>query len=316
MAKVLLGARLPVAARQLLGAFDVIEPESAPFSDEELVARVGDCDALIALLTQQIGAPLFERASRLRLVANVAVGVDNIDLAAAAARGIAISHTPDVLTEATADFTFAQLLAAARRIPEGEALVRSGQWPGWALDQLLGAEVQGATLGIVGMGRIGRAVAARARGFAMKIVYASPRPMLAHIAWALDATHLPLLELLARADFVSLHCPASPATQHLIGAAELAAMKPSALLINTARGTVVDETALAQALRAGCIAGAALDVFEREPAISPELFTAPHLLLTPHLGSATVAARTRMAMIAAESVVDLFAGGSVRHRVS
>ena len=263
---------------------------------------------MVTLLSDTVDRALLDAAPALRVVANFAVGVNNIDLAAATARGIAVTNTPDVLTDATADLTFGLLIGAARRFPEGEALLRSGAWQGWAPDQLLGTAVHGATLGLIGLGRIGRAVALRATGFAMELCYAAPRRAPIEVEAALAIAHLPLDDLLARSDFISIHCPLGDGTRGLIGARELARMKPGAILVNTARGPIVDEAALAAALASGHLGGCGLDTFADEPRIHPGLLASPRALLLPHLGSATVAARTRMAELAAGSVADLLAG--------
>jgi glyoxylate reductase len=268
------------------------------------VARLNliDADALVCLLLDRIDQSVLDRAPRLRVVANCAVGFDNVDVAACTAAGVAVTNTPDVLTEATAEFAFALMLAAARRIPEGEALVRSGAWPGWRLDQLLGVQLTGKTLGIVGMGRIGRAVARRAEAFGMRVIAAD----------AGDSVE----DLFATADVVSLHCPLTPATRHLVNAERLARMKPSAILVNTGRGGCVDEAALVAALRAGRIFAAALDVYAREPEIDRALVDCPRLVLAPHIGSATTETRTRMAELCREAVLDVLAGRRPRHLVN
>jgi glyoxylate reductase len=306
-------SRLPFdVAGALAGAAEYRAPAAGHMPRAELVAAVRDADALIALLTDRVDDELLAAAPRLRVVANCAVGYDNVDVAAATRRRVAVTNTPDVLTETTADFTFALLLGAARRLVEGDALVRSGTWTGWEPDQLLGAEVGGAALGIVGLGRIGRAVARRAVGFGMTIRYAGPRDVPG--ADALGAARVSLDELLARSDFVSLHCPLTEATRHLIDAAALARMRPGAILINTARGGCVDEAALAAALAAATpatpatIAGAALDVFEREPHVHAALVASEKVLLAPHAGSATTTTRGRMAGICAQAVRDALAG--------
>jgi glyoxylate reductase len=258
-----------------------------------LEAAAADADGIVCLLTERIDAGLLERAARLRVVGNVAVGVDNVDVAAATRRGVVVANTPDVLTDATADLAFALLLAAARRVCEGDRMIRAGAWTGWSPTQLLGADVWGRTLGIVGFGRIGKAVARRARGFDMRILHTRETP--------LDV-------LLAESDFVSLHCPLTAETRGLIGARELGLMKRTAILVNTARGAVVDEAALAEALARGTIAGAGLDVFVDEPRVHPGLVAAPGAVLAPHIGSATVTARTRMVELAASAVAAVLAG--------
>ncbi len=263
-----------------------------------------DADGLVCLLLDRIDAALLARAPKLRVIANCAVGFDNVDIAAATARGIAVTNTPDVLTEATAEFTIALMFAAARRLPEGEALVRSGAWPGWRLDQLLGLPIAGRTLGIVGMGRIGQAVGARAAALGMQVAYAGHRD----VATPYVSRRLPIDELFARVDVLSLHCPLTPETRKLVNAERLARMKSTAIVINTARGGCVDDVALADALERGTIFAAALDVFDGEPAIHPRLLAAPRLVLAPHLGSATTQTRTQMAQLCADGVLAVLAG--------
>jgi len=261
-------------------------------------------DALLCLLTDRIDSRFLEGARHLRIVANMAVGTDNVDLAAAARLGIPISNTPDVLTDATADLAFALLLAAARRLAWADRFVRGGGFVGWSPDVGIGLDVTGRTLGIVGAGRIGRAVAERARGFRMEVLFHS------------RSGGVSLGELLARSDFVSLHVPLSATTRHLIGARELAAMKRTAVLVNTARGPIVDEAALVHALRSGEIAAAGLDVFEREPALAPGLADLPQVVLAPHVGSATIATRDRMAEVAARNVIAALRGEPIPNRVT
>ena len=255
---------------------------------------LGDADALVCLLMDRIDGAVLARAPRLRVVANCAVGYDNVDLAAATAVGVAVTNTPDVLTEATAELAFALMLAAARRLPEGERLVRSGTWEGWRLDQLIGVQLLGKTLGIIGMGRIGSALARRATAFGMRVTHADT-------GQAVD----PVFE---QADVVSLHCPLTPQTRHLVNAARLARMKPTAILVNTARGACVDAGALAEALTEGKIFAAALDVFENEPEIDARLLACPRLVLAPHIGSATTEARTQMAQLCADGVLAVLSG--------
>jgi glyoxylate reductase len=282
-----------------------------PIPRRALLAAVRDVDGLLCLLTERIDAELLAYAPKLRAVANYAVGYNNVDLAAAAARNVVVTNTPDVLTETTADLAFALMLAAARRIVEGDRLVRSGRWQGWEPDQLLGHDVHGATLGIIGLGRIGGAVARRARGFGMRVLYWNRRLRRAQAG----ARYASLDRLLAEADFVSIHAPLTPETRHLIGAAELARMKRTAILVNTSRGPVVDEAALLRALARRRIAAAGLDVFEREPAVAGALRRLPNVVLTPHVGSATTATRTAMAVLAARNLVAALAGREPPSRV-
>jgi glyoxylate reductase len=288
--RVVVSAPLAVDAPALLGPGIRLE-QGAPR------ALLPGADGLIALLTDRVDDALLDAAGpQLRVVANHAVGVDNVDVAACTRRGVVVTNTPDVLTEATADMTFALLLAAARRIVEGDALVRGGGWTGWAPTQHLGADVGGATLGLIGRGRIGEAVARRAAGFGMRVIHTA------------RSGGVPLDELLVTSDFVSLHCPLTPETRHIIDARALARMKPTAILVNTARGACVDEAALAEALAAGRIAGAGLDVFEAEPQVHPGLRASAKVVLAPHAGSATTSARRRMGEICATAVRDVLEG--------
>ncbi len=268
-----------------------------PMPPAELRARIADKDALVCLLTDAIDTAVIDAGQKLKIIANIAVGYNNIDLAHARSRGVVVSNTPDVLTESAANFTWAMILAMTRRLPEGERLVRRGQWKGWALDFMLGSELAGKQLGLVGWGRIARAVAARAPAFGMRIAYTSRRE-----------SQLSLDQLLSTSDIVSLHVPLTPETRHLIDERALARMKRSAYLVNTARGPVVDEAALAWALQQHLIAGAALDVYENEPAIHPDLLKLESVLLAPHLGSATTETRTAMADLAVENVLAVLAG--------
>ena len=297
---------LPVAARAALGKVVLTTYRGPqPMPRTALVAALRRVDGVLALLTDRLDATLLAGAPRLRAIANCAVGYDNVDLRAAATRGIVVTNTPDVLTEASADLAFALLLAAARRVAEGDRLIRAGRWRGWKPDLLLGTEVHGATLGIVGLGRIGMAVARRARAFGMRVRYHQRRAALHPPA---GATRASLTRLLATADFVSLHVPLTAATRHLIGRRELARMKAGAILINTSRGAVVDEPALVRALASGHLAGAGLDVFAREPHVPRALRTLPNVVLTPHIASATSATRTRMATLAARNLAAALAG--------
>lgn len=275
---------------------------------DELLRRVAGKDALICLLTEKVNDELFDRAPDLRIAATVSVGYDNIDVAACTRRKIVATNTPGVLDDTTADFAFALLMAIARRIVEGDVWMRSGTWPGWNLDQLCGSDVSGKTLGIIGFGRIGRAMAKRAQGFDMRILYTDAVRAVPEIERDLHAEHVDRDRLLAAADFVSVHVPLLPETRRLINAATLAKMKPGSYLINTSRGPVVDEAALVAALDAKQIAGAALDVFENEPKVNPALIARKNVILTPHIASASVETRTKMALIAVENVIALFDG--------
>ena len=278
------------------------EPETPP--PYEVVARAArESDGLLCLLTDRIDADLMNAATRLRVVSNCAVGYDNIDVAAATARRIMVCNTPGVLTETTADLAWALIMSVARRIVESDRYLRAGRWKSWSPQLMLGQDIHGATLGIIGMGRIGQALARRAKGFGMQVVYADPtrKP---EAEQSVGAQHVGLHDLLRRADFVSVHIPLTRETRHLIGAAELALMKSTAVLVNTARGPVVDEAALAEALREKRIFAAGLDVFETEPLTreSP-LLGLENVVLLPHIGSASVATRTLMARMAAENLV-------------
>lgn len=286
-------------------AFDVdLNIGSSAISHEELLTRVAGKDALVCLLTDAIDTAVLDAAGpSLKVVANVAVGYNNIDVAACRARNIVVTNTPDVLTNACADFTWALILSVTRRLGEGERVVRAGAWAGWALDYMLGMELRGKQLGLVGLGRIGRAVAEKAPAFGMTVAYTSRTP--ADLAGAIQ---MPLDKLLASSDVVSLHCPMTAETKHLIDQKALARMKRSAYLINTARGPLVDEAALAWALEERLIAGAALDVYEKEPEIHPGLMTLENVLLIPHLASATTETRTGMAALAASNVIAVVNG--------
>lgn len=277
--------------------------EDRVLTRDELLAKVKGLDGLLSLLTDRIDGELLDAAGpQLKIVANHAVGFDNVDLAAATARGVLITNTPGVLTEATADHAWALLFAVARRIPESERFLRAGKFKGWGPLMFLGGDVTGRTLGVVGAGRIGHAMALRSRGFEMRVLYAdeSTNPVLEQ---EIGARRVELAELLRESDFVSLHVPLLPGTRHLINAETLRQMKPSAYLINTSRGPVVDEAALAAALRQGVLAGAALDVFENEPAVHPDLLALENVVLTPHTASATIATRGKMASMAANNLI-------------
>ncbi|MCP9452962.1 MAG: D-glycerate dehydrogenase [Nitrospira sp.] len=283
-------------------------------STDDLKAGFAESDAVICMLSDTINEDLLSCATKLKIVANYAVGYNNIDLAAASARGIVVTNTPDVLTDATADLAWALMLSVARRVVEGDQWVRTGGWRGWAPTQLLGADIAGKTLGIIGMGRIGQAVAQRAQGFRMRVLYESRRAVTPPqgVAWE----RRPLDQLLAEADFVSLHVPLTEATHHLIGAHELSLMKPTAILVNTARGPVVDEEALVAALTTGVIAGAGLDVYEQEPVIHPGLVKLPNVVLLPHVGSGTLETRLRMGRICLDNIEAVLNGRPAPNRIN
>lgn len=306
MPKFAVTGRVPETALTMLAEAGEVAAADlpGPLPREELLRLVDGADAVLALLHDRVDAELLDAAGPgLRCVANVAVGYDNVDIEAAATRGVAVANTPGVLDDATADLTLGLILAAARRLGEGERLLRSGRPWRWGMDFMLGQDLRGKLLGIVGLGAIGTKVAERARAFGMRIAYASRNPAPAATVAALEAERLPLEELLARADVVSLHCPLTPETRHLIDAGRLALMKPTALLVNAARGPVVDETALVAALREGQIGSAGLDVYEREPQLHPGLLELDNVFLAPHLGSATVETRRAMAELAARNAI-------------
>src|SRR5260370_4833898 len=280
-------------------------PERPP--REEVLRRLKDKDGLICLVTEKINEEFMRNVPKLRIVANVAVGYDNIDIAACTKRNVVATNTPGVLDETTADFAWTLLMAVARRVGEGEALARSGKWTNWDVDQLVGADVWGKTVGIVGFGRIGRAVARRSSGFQMEVIDTDAVRAAEGVEKELKAECREFNALLAESDFVSVHVPLLPETRGLFDAPKLYRMKPTAFLINTSRGRVVDEAALVAALEAKKIAGAALDVYENEPFIHPGLKRA-NVVLAPHIASASLATRTKMACIAAENVVALFKG--------
>ncbi len=310
MARIFVTRALPGDALSRLAAEHAVEvwPEADPPSPAALRERVAAADGLLAMLPDQIDAGLLAAAPRLRVVALLAVGYDNVDMAAATARRVLVTNTPGVLTETVADLTFALLLAQARRLPEASAAVREGRWPAWRPAYLLGRDVHGATLGIVGLGAIGLAVARRGRGFGMRVLYTSRRPQ-AETAAALGIERLDLDDLLRQSDYVSLHVPLTPATRGLIGARELTLMKATAVLVNTARGAVVDQEALTQALARGRIGAAAFDVFAEEPlAADDPLLALGNVVVAPHVGSATVETRERMADLAVANLLAFFRG--------
>jgi len=302
---ILVTRRLPSSVLSKLRAVGEVEVYAgdAAIPPAELRTRIVAKRALVCLLTDSIDKSVIDLAPDLNVIANVGVGFDNVDVVHAASRGIVVTHTPGVLTESVADFTWGLIFAITRRLAEGERLVRRSEWKGWALDLLLGTEVRGKQLGLVGLGRIGRAVAARAPAFGMTVAYTSPREL--DIA---GATPMSLDRLLLTSDIVSLHVPLTEETRHLIDKRALTRMKRSAYLINTARGPIIDEEALAWALQQHLLAGAALDVYEHEPAVHPDLLKLENVLLVPHLASATTETRTAMADLAAENVVAVLAG--------
>ena len=309
MATVFVSGTLPGdGVARLRASHDVVQDEAGIRSAAFATCRA-QVEAVVALLTDRIDSHFLGGSPRLRVVANVAVGVDNVDLAACRARGVLVTNTPDVLTDATADLAFGLLLAAARRIAEGDRLVRAGAFTGWTPTFMLGARVNGTTLGIVGMGRIGQAVARRARGFDMRVLYTQRKRLPSPVEAELGITFVgPLDELLGSADSVSIHCPLTPETRHLFDAARFARMKRGAVLVNTARGPIVDEEALAGALTSGALAAAGLDVFEDEPRVDPALLGCPNAVLAPHIGSADRPTREAMAGTAVANVLEVLAG--------
>lgn len=284
-------------------------PQDVLWPLPELLARLADKDGLLSTGSQRIDAALMAACPRLKIVANMAVGYNNFDLEAMTAAGVQGTHTPDVLTETTADFGFALLLAAARRVSEAEHYLRVGHWDKWRYDLFAGAEVHGSTLGIIGMGRIGQGIAQRgARGFGMDVIYHNRTPLEPSVQARCQARYVGKEELLRNADHVVLVLPYTAASHHTIGAPELALMKPTATLVNIARGGIVDDAALAHALRTRQIAAAGLDVFEDEPAVHPDLLALANVVLTPHIASATVATRLAMANLAADNLIAFFEG--------
>jgi len=302
---ILVARKLPssvIAKLETVGTVDVHSAEG-PMTPAELRERIADKDALVAMLTEQLEPAAIDAGRQLKIIANVAVGYNNIDVAYARSRGIVVTNTPDVLTESVANFTWALILGITRRISEGERLVRLGQWKGWAFDFMLGADLAGKQLGLVGFGRIAGAVARKAGAFGMRVAYASRRQVNGSAS-----EFMSLDRLLNTSDVLSLHVPLTTETHHLIDKRAFARMKRSAYLINTSRGPVIDEAALAWALEQRLIAGAALDVYEHEPASHPDLLHLENVLLVPHLGSGTTETRTAMADLAAENVVAVLSG--------
>ncbi len=308
--KILVTGKLPREVVALLETdHEVTENTSErPMTRQEILDQIKDKEGLLCTITDKIDDALLTHAAKLRMIANYGVGFDNIDLKAASARGIRVSNTPGVLSDATADLTFALILAVARRVIEGDRMTRAGQFKPWSPLLFLGTEVAGKTLGIIGLGQIGKALARRARGFDMPILYHNRRRVPENEEHALHATYADLPTLLARSDFVSLHVTLTHETRHLIGAHELSMMKPTAFLINVSRGSVVDEEALTAALKNKTIAGAGLDVYEKEPELFPGLAELDNVVLLPHMGSATIETRTKMAFLAAENLLAGLAG--------
>lgn len=297
--------------RFLEGHFEVqANQEDKVLSPAELAAALADKEGALTTLTERIDAALLDRCPHLKAVCNIAVGYNNIDLAACTARGVMATNTPGVLDDTTADFTWALILATARRLNEAEAYVRSGRWEKWQLKQLMGLDVHHATLGILGLGRIGRAVARRALGFEMEVLYHDVQRAPADVEAACRATYVTKEELFRRADIVTVHVPYSPQTHHTVGAAEIGLMKGSAILVHAARGGVVDDEALVKALREGRIAGAGLDVFEGEPALHPGFLELKNVVLSPHIASSSLKTRFRMAQKAAENLVAALTDGN------
>lgn len=284
------------------------DPSDRQLTPEELVQATAGKDGLLCVVTDRVDDAVLSSSATLKVVSTVAVGYDNIDVGAATARGVAVANTPGVLTESSADLAWGLLFSIARRITEGDRYIRAGKWRDWKLMLMAGRDVYGQTLGIVGMGRIGQAVAHRARGCGMRVLYHNRQPVEPSIEAELGATWVALSDLLEQADFVSLHVPLALETTHLIGERELRQMKPTAYLINTARGPVVDEQAIIRALQEGWIAGAGLDVFEQEPEVPRALCELENVVLVPHIGSASVATRTRMAVMAAENLTAVLRG--------
>jgi glyoxylate reductase len=308
--RVVIARRLPAAGLELLQQdFEVVEGD-LEVDREEFLRRVAGAAAIVADPAVPVDAELLDAAGpSLRIVANFAVGYDNVDVEACRARGVVVTNTPDVLTDATAELAVALMLAAARRLGEGERLVRAGRWAGWDPGVMLGRELSGSTVGIVGLGRIGTRVAELLRGFDPGLLYAAPRRR-PDVEERLGIEHVALEDLVARSDFVTLHAPLTPATRHLVDAGLLSRFKPGSILVNTARGALVDERALAAALRSGPLAAAGLDVYEREPAVEQELLALENVVLEPHIGSATARTRDAMAHLVAENVKAVLAGNA------
>lgn len=316
-AKLYLARPLPKPVMDVIcGRFDLtVPPLDRPPAKEEILAGIREARAVICTLNERFDEAMLGAAPSLRVIANYAVGYNNIDVAAAKARGVVVTNTPDVLTNATADLTWALILAVARRVVDGDQLVRQNRWTGWSPTQMLGVDLAGKTLGIIGMGRIGQAVARRAVGFDMNVLYwtrSERPPQPDHPSWRRGSFE----ELLRRSDFLSLHVPLTQETTHLINASALGLMKPTAFLINAARGPVVDEAALVKALQEGRLAGAGFDVYEKEPELHPGLRELSQVVLLPHLGSATMETRIKMGMMCVENVLAVLEGKPAPNRVA
>lgn len=303
--------------REAFGDALFVSPNDRPITRSELLQRVVGVEGLLPILTDTIDDEVLAAAGpQLRVVANYAVGYNNVDVAAATRRGIVVTNTPGVLTETTADMAWTLLMAAARRITESEQYLREGRWESWGPQLFLGVDIHRQTLGIFGMGRIGCAMAQRARGFDMRVLYCDAVRLAPERETELGVTYVDKTALLAESDFISIHCPLLPETRHAFGAAEFVQMKPTAVLVNTARGPVVDEAALAEALSSGRIFSAGLDVYENEPTIHPALLKCENVVLVPHLGSATRATRARMAEMAAQNLIAVLQGREVPNCVN
>jgi glyoxylate reductase len=286
----------------------VAYPAGQPLDEASIRRAAEGCVGIVSQLMDPIRETVLSTPG-LKIVSNVAVGFDNIDVAAATAHKVMVTNTPGVLDDATADFAFTLIMATARRIVEADSFTRQGKFRGWAIDMMLGADVHGATLGLIGVGRIGRGVAHRAKGFNMRVLYYDPQPLPPDAERDLSASRVDLGRLLAESDFVSVHVPLTPETHHLLSTAQFAQMKPSAILINTSRGPVIDEAALVEALNTKKIGGAGLDVYEREPAVHPGLIAMPSVVLAPHIASATVRTRSEMSAMAARNMATAVRGG-------
>ncbi len=308
--KVLVTREIPEKGLDMLRARyeTVINPEDRVMTKEEILADIGDADALLCLLTDRIDAEIIVAAPNLRVISNYAVGYNNIDIGHATEKGIAVTNTPGVLTETTADLAWALLMAVARRIPESDVFMRQGRFRGWAPMLMLGSDVHGKTLGIIGMGDIGTAVARRAKGFGMRVLYHN-RKRRPEMEKETGAEYVPLEELMRESDYITLHVPLTPETRNMLSTEMLELMKPSAYLVNTARGEAIDEKHLIEMLRSGRIRGAALDVFQGEPLnVNPELYELNNVVLAPHIGSASLETRNEMAVMAAQAVIDVLEG--------